>query len=845
MSNFLNKNTIDADSLLLSLRDAQLRIILETTQDAIVITDDQGCYLDVNPAACQLFGFEKEQLLGRCILDFTEPSFNPPQNWQEFLTLENRLDEFRLLRPDGQLRIVAYIARMDFLPHHHLLVIRDITEQKQTQERIKALEKLLSETEETQEIKVVLPIDHPELQTTIPKNEAELAYFQKITRYIPGAIYQFTKSADGKISLPYASEGLKAIYGLSPAEVREDATLFLAQLHPDDYAPTIEAITESATHLTRWYCEYRICRDEEIFWLLGDAIPQRDSDGGTTWYGYIRDITDQKAKEADLAKISRYLKKAQEVAKLGYWSYHLATEKLTWSEEIFRIFGMTPDQGEPALTDHLQQFHPDDRNFFLERVTAAIQGTPQHFDSRILLSQGEIRYINIRIELDWLEGQVVELFGIVMDISEQQAVLQERKQVELELESFFTVSLDLLCIADVEGRFLRLNKAWEDVLGYTTSELEKEPFLAFVHPDDIDSTLAVIADLAKQSKVTKFINRYQAKDGSYHYLEWRSSPQGELIYASARDITEHIQTEQAILQKSQELEKALQDLQNTQMQLIQSEKMSSLGQLVGGIAHEINNPVSFIYGNLTYFHEYTQNLLELVSLYQASTPHPPSQITEFMETIDLDFLIKDMPKTINSMCNGALRIRDIVKSLRTFSQLDEVGLKSVNLHNNLDNTLVILQNKLQRTGGNSTIQVIKNYGDLPLVECYGDLLNQVFMNLLVNAIQAIEERQVKALHPDYRGIIRVTTSLEPSDLEQSSYVSIAIEDNGMGMSPEIQAQIFNPFFTTKPIGTGTGMGLAIGYQIVTKNHQGELFCSSTPGKGSKLTMKLPIHATDF
>ncbi|NJL90127.1 MAG: PAS domain S-box protein, partial [Coleofasciculaceae cyanobacterium SM2_1_6] len=361
MSNSLTLNQYTPDnSLLLSLREAQLRIIFETTQDAIVITDNQGRYLDGNPAACQLFGLEKPQLLGRCILEFTEPSLNFPQNWQEFSAPENRLDEFQILRPDGEMRIVAYIAGMNFLPHGHLSIIRDITEQKQAQERVTALEKLLQATE------VVHPIDHPELQTVRQKNEAELAYFQKITRYIPGAIYQFTQSADGQMSLPYASEGFKAIYGISPEAVREDATLFLAQLHPDDYASTIASIAESAAHLTRWYCEYRICRDGEVFWLLGEGTPQRDADGGTTWYGYIRDITNQKAKEADLAKLSRYLKKTQEVAKLGYWAYHLATEKLTWSEEVFSIFGddsrsrrTRPEESSPTIS-------PRRSSFFLE-----------------------------------------------------------------------------------------------------------------------------------------------------------------------------------------------------------------------------------------------------------------------------------------------------------------------------------------------------------------------------------------------------------------------------------------------------------------------------------------------
>ncbi len=290
--------------------------------------------------------------------------------------------------------------------------------------------------------------------------------------------------------------------------------------------------------------------------------------------------------------------------------------------------------------------------------------------------------------------------------------------------------------------------------------------------------------------------------------------------------------------KSQELQQAYRELQDTQVQLIQAEKMSSLGQLVAGVAHEINNPVSFIYGNLAHTSDYTDNLLELIQLYQNSYPNPSDEITEFMEEIELDFLISDFPKIINSMKNGASRIRDIVQSLRTFSRLDESDVKAVDLHENIDSTLVILHNRLKGHGRVSEIQVIKQYGNLPQVECYSSLLNQVFMNLLINAIEAIEERR-NGLPPellsDYVGCITLTTRIL---LENQ--VSIVIQDNGIGMNPLVQEKLFNPFFTTKAIGKGTGMGLSTSYQIITENHKGTLRFSSTEGVGTEFAIELPL-----
>ena len=289
--------------------------------------------------------------------------------------------------------------------------------------------------------------------------------------------------------------------------------------------------------------------------------------------------------------------------------------------------------------------------------------------------------------------------------------------------------------------------------------------------------------------------------------------------------------------KSEELSQAYRQLQDTQTQLLQAEKMSSLGQLVGGIAHEINNPVSFIYGNLNYAAEYSEGLIELHRRYCQLYPEPVPEILEYCDAIDLEFLVDDFPKIIQSMQYGATRIRDIVKSLRTFSRLDESNVKEVELHENLDSTLVLLQNRLNHGHSTREIDVIKHYGNLPQISCCSGLLNQVFMNLLMNAIDAIEVRrqhQDSSLNGDYQGQIRITTAvLSPH------WIQISIRDNGCGMTPATQDKIFNPFFTTKPIGQGTGMGLPTSYQIITQSHQGKLYCNSSVNQGTEFIIELP------
>lgn len=297
--------------------------------------------------------------------------------------------------------------------------------------------------------------------------------------------------------------------------------------------------------------------------------------------------------------------------------------------------------------------------------------------------------------------------------------------------------------------------------------------------------------------------------------------------------------DQQLVQQMQQLQNTLEELRRTQSQMLQSEKMSALGQMVAGVAHEINNPVNFIHGNLTFVKQYTQDLLHALASYQHHYPQPSAVLQADLDALDLDFLTEDLTKILKSMTIGTDRIREIVLSLRNFSRLDESAFKAVDIHEGMDNTLLILQHRFQATANRPVIQVNKQYGDLPQVECYAGQLNQVFMNLLSNAIDALEDSNQ---HRTFQDIERNPNSISiHTEVGARNHINITIVDNGIGIPEDARSRLFNPFYTTKPVGKGTGLGLSISYQIVTEKHHGKLWCKSTLGEGTQFCIEIPVR----
>ncbi|MEH2176498.1 PAS domain-containing sensor histidine kinase [Nostoc sp.] len=460
-----------------------------------------------------------------------------------------------------------------------------------------------------------------------------------------------------------------------------------------------------------------------------------------------------------------------------------------------------------------------------------------HWDSRYLHKDGSYRWLCWSLST----SQKGLIYAVGKDISQQ---LRRIEALQTERESLYNLLNQLPAFLYLQPKDYGVgfyNQRFREVFGDPTGKRCYEAIAGLKQPCPECPTFRVFDSNAPQlwewvdSKTGRI---YQIYD--YPFKDMNGEP---MVVEMGLDITAVKkaeaalrQREQELTQKNQQLQETLKQLQKTQAQLIQTEKMSSLGQLVAGVAHEINNPISFINGNITHAKEYIQQLLKILQLYQKEYPHPTPLIQEGIEAIELDFVIQDLQKLLDSMQMGSDRIRNIVLSLRNFSRLDEAEMKAVDVHSGIDSTLMILQNRLKAKPDSSQIQIIKEYAQLPLIECYAGQLNQVFINIITNAIDALEELYVNNQKSSCNPQITIRTELLNSD-----WVAIEIADNGVGMSQEIQQRLFDPFFTTKVVGKGTGLGMSISYQIVTEKHQGQLQCISSLGQGATFIIEIPIR----
>jgi PAS domain S-box-containing protein len=545
------------------------------------------------------------------------------------------------------------------------------------------------------------------------------------------------------------------------------------------------------------------------------------------------------------------------ISNLPGMAYSCANDE-TWtmrfiSPGCFELTGYTPE--EFAL-NHTIAFadliHPDDVQLVDDTVQPALaQRRPFQVTYRIHTKQGQEKWV-------WEQGrgvfdannQFIAIEGLITDISEQQAALRDREAAEAASTAFqerltFLIQKTPIGIIEwnTEFKVIGWNPAAEKIFGYSEAEMLNQHAIEIVPESDRIHVAEVMQSLIAQEGGYFSINNNIHKDQTLITCEWINTPlqsaQGEAmgIFSMVQDISDRKAVEAIILQKSQALEQALQDLQNAQLQMVQSEKMSSLGNLVASVAHEINNPIGFLNGSINNAKDYVKDVLEHLALYQQHYPSPATPVQDNAEDIDLEFLCEDLPKLLDSMKGATDRIKGISTSLRTFSRADTEHKISANLHEGIDSTLLILKYRLKANEVRPAIEVVCDYGELPKIDCFPGQLNQVFMNILANAIDMFDEmaqaqslEQLKA-HPQ-------TLTIHTELLNQQ--VVICIRDNGKGMDAATQAKVFDHLFTTKAVGKGTGLGLAIARQIIVEKHGGEIAVNSALGQGTTFTLRLPI-----
>lgn len=800
---------------------------------ALVALD--GRWLKANSTLCEILGYSEQELLSLTFQDITHPDdLDTDLDYvQQLLRGEIRYChlEKRYFHKQGHvvwiLLSVSLVRDTEGQPLYFIGQIQDISERKRTEEALKDSEQ--------------------RWQLVIQGNNDGVWDLDLRTNQV------------------FRSARYAQMLGYEPDEIGDDNDEWLRCIHPDDFERVMQVNQDYFDRKIPHYAvEYRLrCKDGSYKWVLGRAQVVWDEAGNPVrMVGTTRDISNCKQAEVALRESeARYRCVIDNVKEVifqtdaeGLWTFL----NPAWAE----IMGFTPE--ESIGTNFLNYVHPDDRQRNLERFQPLIARQKDYcrHEIRYLAKDGDIRWIEVfaRLTLD-ANNAIIGTCGTLNDITERKLAEAKLEAQEKFLRNVMDVVPSSIFVKDKEGRFLSINKTGATIYGKTVEEMLCQQDSSFNDdPAQIEEFLAVNQEVMTTLQPKIIPN--QAIKNAHGEIRWYktiispfidSEGQVQGVIGAATDITDLKEIEEILRQSEarerervRELGLTLAQLQSAQSQLIQSEKMSSLGQMIAGIAHEINNPTSFIYGNINPALEYAQDLLNLVKLYRQYCPEPSMEITDYLEEIELDFVADDFPKLLASIQEGANRISEIVVSLRSFSRLDEAQCKHVDIHEGIDNTLLILQHRLKPQPHRSGIQVIKEYGQLPRVECYSGELNQVFMNLLSNAIDALEEIGKSAV--GFEPIISIRTYALRDDLLGNgsntlgaSKIAISIKDNGSGIAAEVLSKIFDPFFTTKPVGQGTGLGLSISYQIVVDRHGGQLRCDSTLGQGTEFVVELPIE----
>ncbi|MEG4345931.1 PAS domain S-box protein [Microcoleus sp. A003_D6] len=830
-----------------NLRNTQdfLNAVLQNLPVSVFIKDAvEQRFIYWNTASEELFGYSSDEVLGNNAADLLEAeqaNYLQAQDLEVFATRKGvDLPEETIQLPRRGKRIL-HAKKVPLFddsgaPKYILCIAEDITESKKTETELSRLAIVAQKTQN-------------------------------------GVII-----TDAQGCIEWVNEGFTRISGYVLAEMQGKKPGDVLQGPQTDPLAIAELRSALAAGVPFNQEIYNYSKDGKGYWVALSIAPIYQETGELEGFIAVHtDISDRKQTEEVLRKSENYYRCIVETASEGVWMFDSESITTFANSRMAEMLGYTVEE---MLGRSLFEFiDGESREIAESYVQRRREGIRERHDFKFTRKDGSHLWAIVSATPMFdAEGKFSGVLRMITDISDRKQAEAELRQTlkELEFEKFALDQSAIVSNTDEFGAITYVNDQFCEQFKYSREELIGKTHRLVnsgYHPADFFKQLW---STIRQGKVWRGEMKNQAKDGTYFWLDTtivpclNTSGEPHQYVAIRKDITDRKHAEEAVQlsesqlrSKNQELAKALRDVHKTQSMMVQNEKMVSLGQLVAGVAHEINNPVSFIYGNVMHANDYFKDLLKMLQLYQQEYPHPATAIQQEIDDIDLNFMLADLPKLLNSMKMGAERIRQIVLSLKNFSRLDEAEQKQVDIHEGIESTLLILQHRLKETAGHPKIVLLKEFGTLPRVQCYAGQLNQVFMNIIGNAIDALEEametgnwaegelapipycpsptlRICTDVKYEQDALMQADSPVSDDSIRHPSHIVIRIADNGPGIPIDVHERLFDPFFTTKEPGKGTGLGLSISYQIVVEKHGGQLKCDSAPGQGTEFAIEIPV-----